>query len=65
MNYRLPKLTKNAARCINCNTIIESKHVHDFRWCQCKTIFVDGGLEYARRGGNLDMLDDLNEYEGS
>lgn len=65
MNYRLPKLRRNAARCINCNTTIESKHVHDFQWCPCKTIFVDGGLEHARRGGNLDMLDEMNEYEAT
>ena len=29
--------------------IIESTYVHDFKWCSCKTIVVDGGHEYLRR----------------
>jgi len=58
----MKKLTRNAVRCRKCNTIAESKHVHDFVWCQCKSTFTDGGLDYIRRGGDLDAMEDLNEY---
>ena len=40
----------NAVKCLKCNDIIESKHVHDFRYCSCKHVFVDGGPNYKRRG---------------
>ena len=55
-------LIRNAARCRACETVIESRSRHDFVWCACGKIFVDGGLEYARRGGDLAMIDDLSEY---
>lgn len=56
------KLTRNVARCAKCNTVIESRHTHDFVWCECKAIFTDGGLDYIRRGGDLDALIDLSEF---
>jgi hypothetical protein len=48
-------LTRNAAECIGCGAVIESKHRHDFRQHNCQqnlqvSFFVDGGLEYVRRG---------------
>lgn len=43
---------KNKAKCRVCDTIIESKHVHDFVKCKCEAIFVDGGNEYHRGGGS-------------
>lgn len=39
-------------RCLKCNTVIESKHLHDFVWCPCKNIFVDGGDHYLKFGGD-------------
>jgi hypothetical protein len=42
--------------------VIESKHVHDFVWCECKAIFTDGGSDYIRRGGDLEAMHDLSEY---
>jgi hypothetical protein len=56
-------LLKNAARCRQCGTVIESKHVHDFVWCSCGSIFVDGGLEYLRRGGDVALMEDLSEFD--
>lgn len=92
---------KNVATCTNCNDNLESKHVHDFVCCSCRTkyneaaskfrdnvikgfkelgafgeeliddwrvlyvimsslaehfgtgIFIDGGQEYQRGGGNM------------
>lgn len=46
-----------------CKDIIESKYVHDFKWCVCRNIAVDGGLEYLRRVGNLEDIIELSEFE--
>ena len=54
------------AKCLHCNTIIESKHRHDFVVCKCfseaknKGIFLDGGNEYLRSGGNMEHFKLLN-----
>ena len=52
-------IIRNAARCRNCGDEIESTHRHDFVTCSCFTdtedctgIFVDGGKDYLRAGGN-------------
>lgn len=58
------RLTRNAAKCLKCNTTVESKHRHDFVMCACGDLFVDGGLEYNRAGfKNLSDVEDLCEYE--
>ena len=60
------RLKRNRIKCLKCGDVIESKHVHDFRWCQCKNIFVDGGLEYCRIGGAAlddDSYENLCEFE--
>lgn len=41
---------KNAAWCLECDTVIESKFRHDFQECKCKALFVDGGRDYQRIG---------------
>lgn len=46
----MKKIIKNAAECARCGDVIESKHRRDFVNCSCGAIFVDGGLEYLRRG---------------
>ena len=58
-------LTKNAIKCLVCNTILESKHQHDFQRCNCSNgAFVDGGLSCIRLGANdLDLIEDISEYE--
>jgi len=56
------KLVKNAARCRGCNTVLESKHRHDFVTCKCGLISIDGGLAYQRcLVGN--PFEDLSEFE--
>lgn len=59
------RLIRNAIKCNHCGEVIESKSVHDFKWCSCETVFVDGGLEYARRGykNSTDDFEELSEYE--
>lgn len=55
-------IIRNAARCSVCDDFIESKHVHDFVWCKCGAIAVDGGREYLRRVGNLDKFVECSEF---
>ena len=64
-NKIIKVLTKNAIKCLVCNTILESKHQHDFQRCNCSNgAFVDGGLSYIRLGANdLDLIEDISEYE--
>lgn len=58
------KITRNAARCRKCQDVIESRSVHHWIACDCGAIFVDGGREYLRRGGDPENFEDLSEYEG-
>ena len=64
-NNTMKVLTKNAIECLVCNTILESKHQHDFRICNCSNgAFVDGGLSYNRIGAmDLDLIEILSEYK--
>lgn len=63
---KMPKILRNIAKCKKCQDIIESINVHDFVRCKCKSIFVDGGKDYVRRGAdNLDDIEDLTIYEES
>jgi hypothetical protein len=39
-------------RCLNCLDVIESMHRHDFHYCSCKAVFIDGGNDYTRIGGH-------------
>ena len=63
-NKLIKVLTKNAIKCLICNTILESKHRHDFQQCNCSNkAFVDGGLSYERLGAmDLSSIENLCEY---
>ena len=52
---------RNLAKCKRCGDIIESKSRHDFQMCSCGSIFVDGGTDYIRRGGDPEDFDE--EYD--
>jgi hypothetical protein len=60
-------MKRNRARCKLCGDIIESTHLHDFVWCSCHAIFVDGGTDYRRwgwddsRGVGPDLFEDMSE----
>ena len=59
------KIKRNAAHCLSCNKIIESEYTHDFVYCECGNVFVDGGKSYIRRGvKDTSMYIDLSEFEG-
>ena len=38
----------NKVECLLCKDIIQSMHRHDFKWCKCKSIAVDGGADYLK-----------------
>lgn len=67
------KIIRNAAKCLSCNTVIESRHRHDFSMCKCvyknspeeeTYIFVDGGKEYLRFGaGQAAIYETLYVWE--
>ena len=57
------KIKSNKIRCRKCGEIIESVSVHDFKFCKCGAVAVDGGHEYLRRCGSLENFEELSEYE--
>lgn len=56
-------ITRNAAQCRKCEDIIESTHRHDFVWCKCQSIAVDGGKAYIRRVGDPTAILELSEFK--
>ena len=57
------KILVNKIKCNKCGDIIESKSVHDFKFCKCGSVAVDGGHDYLRRLGEKGAWEDLSEYE--
>lgn len=49
----------NAIKCKKCGQIIESTHRHDFKFCKCGAVAVDGGHDYLRRLGNQEDYEEL------
>jgi len=37
----MPRIIRNAIRCKKCGEVIESKTVHDFKFCSCGSCAVD------------------------
>ena len=54
-------INHNRIRCKICGEIIESHTVHEFKWCSCGAVAVDGGKDYLRRCGNREDYEDLSE----
>jgi hypothetical protein len=54
---------KNRARCKKCKDVIHSKYRHDFVSCKCGAIFVDGGNDYFRYGGDLEAFERLDDND--
>lgn len=47
----------NRARYNNCNEIIKSSSIHDFKWCKWHKLAVDGGNGYIKR-----VVENENNY---
>ena len=53
-------IIQNQARCTKCGDEPYSASRHDFKHCKCGAIFVDGGLDYLRRGGEITAYEDMS-----
>lgn len=60
MQRIIDRIKTNKIKCNKCGDIIESTSVHDFKWCSCGAVAVDGGHEYLRRLGNEEDFEDLS-----
>lgn len=54
-------IIKNAVKCNLCEEVIESVHRHDFKYCKCGNVAVDGGKEYLRRVFKTTDFTDVSE----
>ncbi len=57
-------IIKNAIACNKCYDTIESYSTHDFKWCSCGAVAVDGGKAYLKRSGNASDYTELSEVQG-
>ena len=57
------KIIVNKIKCNKCGEILESISVHDFKFCKCGSVAVDGGHEYLRRCGKRENWEELSEME--
>lgn len=63
-------LLVNKIQCNLCGDIIESTYQHDFKFCKCGAVGVDGGISYRRRLGidytdlsiSSDKHEDIRKY---
>ena len=57
------KIIVNKIKCKKCGDVIESTYRHDFKFCKCGAVAVDGGHEYLRRCGNREDWEECSEIE--
>jgi hypothetical protein len=55
------RISKNAAKCLSCGDVLESKYRHDFMTCSCGCVSVDGGMDYIKRCGSFNNIEELTE----
>jgi len=54
-------ILSNQIECLRCGDRPYSAHVHDFKYCKCGAIAVDGGMFYFRRvGADLSAYKDIS-----
>jgi hypothetical protein len=54
---------RHAIQCKKCLETIESKYIHDFKYCLCGAVGIDGGVSAGNRIlGNLSDLDYRSMY---
>ena len=63
-NEVIKVLTRNAVKCLVCNSVLESKYQHNYVQCSCPNeVATDGGLIYQRyMAKDLDLVENLCEY---
>lgn len=55
------KIILNKIKCKKCGEEIESCFVHDFKFCKCGAVAVDGGREYLKRSGKQEDWEELSQ----
>jgi hypothetical protein len=53
-------ILKNSVQCLKCGDIIVSMHRHDFKFCSCEAVGVDGGNAYLKRMGSFHHIKELS-----
>jgi hypothetical protein len=43
------KILSNQVKCLECGDEIYSAYRHDFKYCKCGAVGVDGGMDYLKR----------------
>ena len=56
-------IRRNSVRCLVCGEHIESQHRHDFKFCGCGNVAVDGGTDYRRRVYRSDRWEETSDYD--
>ena len=58
------KIKTNMIKCNYCGDIIVSENRHDFKFCSCGKVAVDGGTDYLKRSytNSTDDFTELTEY---
>lgn len=56
----MKKILENKIRCKKCGDILESNFTHDFKFCSCGAVGIDGGKDYLRRTVRY-TFDDIEE----
>jgi hypothetical protein len=55
--------TRHAVHCKKCLETIESKGIHDFKYCSCGAVGIDGGISDGNRSiGNLSDIENRSMY---
>jgi hypothetical protein len=54
---------RHAIQCRKCLETIESKHIHDFKYCACGAVGIDGGISAGNRIlGKLSDMENRSMY---
>jgi len=54
---------RHAIQCKKCLETIESKHIHDFKYCTCMAVGIDGGISAGNRIlGSMSDIEDRSMY---
>jgi hypothetical protein len=53
-------IISNQVECLKCGDKPWSAHRHDFRYCKCGAVAVDGGMDYLRRLGQPTDMKDMS-----
>ena len=47
-------------KCGKCNQIIYSRHRHDYHYCHCNNVAIDGGRDYTKVTGDMFTLVEID-----